>query len=462
MGLIKALAGATGGVLADQWKEYFYCDSIDANTLIVKGSKRVGDRSSNTKASDNIITQGSLIAVADGQCMIIVDQGKVAEVCAEPGEYTYDASTEPSVFAGGLGHGLSESFKTLGKRFTFGGEPAKDQRVYYVNTKELIGNKYGTAAPIPYRVIDEGLRINLTVNLKCFGEYSYRITDPLRFYANVSGNVSDAFTRDKIDSQLKSELMTALQPAFVKVSMNKIPIDMLPGYTSEIADILNKELSAKWSMGRGIEVVSFGISSVTADEKDMAKIQEIQEAATYSDDRFKGGRMTAATANAMQAAAGNESGAMTGFLGMGMAMNQGGVNMSSFGNNQPPVNMSGAGFGAGYSAGMNTNQNMQGNPNMGDGMNMNQTNPNMQNMQAGANIGGNNINQGNPATVNAWVCQCGNSNQGKFCSECGQPKPAGALQYKCDKCGWEPADPTHPPKFCPECGDPFGDEDVVG
>lgn len=442
MGLIKAAASAAGSVLADQWKEYFYCESLDEHTLIVKGTKRVGEKSSNTKGSDNIISKDSAIAVADGQCMLIVDQGKITEVCAEPGVFTYDNSTEPSVFGGDFGEGLMESFKTFGKRFTMGGQPSADQRVYYVNTKELVGNKYGTAASIPYRVIDEELRINLTVNLKCFGEYSYRITDPVRFYANLAGNISDSYTRDRIDSQLKSELMTALQPAFVKVSMKRVPIDMLPGYTSDIADALNDELSKKWKEGRGIEVESFGISSVTADEKDMKKIQEIQEAATYSDDRFKGGRMTAAMANAVEGAATNENGAMAGFMGMGMAMGQGGNAVSSVmqgtaGNG--PVAMGGAGFA-------------QGGPQQAaSGV--------AQNGAAGASAP---ANASGASAEKAWFCgECGTPNQGKFCTECGSPKPQGALQYKCDKCGWEPADPTHPPKFCPECGDPFGDEDIV-
>ncbi len=225
MGLIKAITGAAGGTLADQWKEFFYCDSIDAETLVVKGSKRISSkrssntrisskRSSNTKASDNIISDGSGIAVADGQCMLIVEQGKIVEVCAEPGEYTFDKSTEPSIFTGSLSDGIRKTFETIGKRFTYGGDTGKDQRVYYVNTKEIIGNKFGTAMPIPFRVVDRNIGLDIDVSVRCNGIYSYKITDPVLFYTNVCGNVEGSYEREEIDSQLKAEFIGALQPAF--------------------------------------------------------------------------------------------------------------------------------------------------------------------------------------------------------------------------------------------------------
>ncbi|MBR6531246.1 MAG: SPFH domain-containing protein, partial [Clostridia bacterium] len=154
MGLIKAGVGALGGVLADQWKEFFYCDSLKNDVLMVKGQKRVSGRSSNTKGSDNLISNGSGIAVADGQCMIIVEQGKVVEFCAEPGEFTYDTSTEPSLFSGKLGDTIKETFKTVGKRFTYGGDTGKDQRVYYFNTKEIMDNKFGTPNPFMFEVVN--------------------------------------------------------------------------------------------------------------------------------------------------------------------------------------------------------------------------------------------------------------------------------------------------------------------
>ena len=283
MGLIRAALKSAGGVFADQWKEYFYCDALNADTLVVKGQKRMGRRSANRKGSDNIITNGSVIAVADGQCMILVDQGRVAEVCAEPGEFIYDSSTEPTVFCGDLAQGLADTFEMIGKRFTFGGEPPKDQRVYYVNIKEITGNKYGTANPVPFRVVDQNIGLDLDIAIRCFGEYSYRISDPILFYTNVCGNVADAYTRMELDSQLKSELQTALQPAFARISGMGIRYSALPGHTMELADALNEVLSSKWRELRGLEIVSFGVSSVKASEEDEAMMKELQRNATFRD-----------------------------------------------------------------------------------------------------------------------------------------------------------------------------------
>ena len=216
MGLIKAGMGALGGTMADQWKEFFYCDAIDKDVLVVKGQKRTSKRSSNTKGNDNIISNGSGIAVADGQCMIIVEQGEVVDLCAEPGEFVYDMSTEPSIFAGDLGESVRQVFQTIGKRFTYGGDTGKDQRVYYFNTKEIIDNKFGTANPFLFRVVDRNIGLDREVSVRCNGIYSYRITNPLLFYTNVCGNVESAYERTEIDNQLKTEFIGALQPAFAK------------------------------------------------------------------------------------------------------------------------------------------------------------------------------------------------------------------------------------------------------
>ena len=202
MGLIRAGLAAAGGTLADQWKEFFYCEALEKEVLVRRGYKKTSGRSSNKKGNDNIITSGSGIAVADGQCMIIVEQGKIVEVCAEPGEFTYDASTEPSIFSGSLGEGLMETFRTIGKRITYGGDTGKDQRVYYFNTKELVENRFGTPNPIPFRVVDSKIGLDIDVSIRCSGIYSYKIEDPLLFYANVCGNVSDEYTRDELDGQL--------------------------------------------------------------------------------------------------------------------------------------------------------------------------------------------------------------------------------------------------------------------
>ena len=439
MGLIQAALSSAGTVLADQWKEYFYCDALDSNTLVVRGRKKVSGLSSN-RGSDNIISSGSVIAVADGQCMIIVDQGKIAELCAEPGEFRYDASTEPSIFAGDLGSSILEVFKVLGKRFTYGGEIAKDQRVYYFNTKELVGNKYGTPSPVPFRVVDQRANIDIDIGIRCFGEYSYRIATPILFYTNVCGNVTADYTRDRLDAQLKTELLTALQPAFAKISEKGIRYSALPGHTSEIADALNDVLSNKWRDLRGLEIVSFGVSSVKASEEDEKMLKELQRNAAYRDPTMAAATLVGAQAQAMQDAANNASGAAVGFMGMNMAAQSGGVNAANLFamGSQQPAQQSAAAPAAPAADGWTC-------PGCGK--------------QA---FGKFCTECGTKKPEDGWTCpSCGKVNKGKFCSECGAKKPAGAPLYKCDKCGWEPEDPAHPPKFCPECGDPFDEGDIV-
>ena len=409
MGLIRAGAGALGGTMADQWKEFFYCDAIDKDTLVVKGVKRITSRSSNTGGNDNIISNGSGIAVADGQCMIIVEQGKVVEVCAEPGEFTYETSTEPSIFAGSLGKAILDTFKTVGKRFTYGGDTGKDQRVYYFNTKEIVDNKFGTATPIPFRVVDSRIGLDLDTGIRCNGVYSYKITNPLLFYTNVCGNVERDYERSEIDSQLKTEFISALQPAFSRLSDMEMRPNQIPAHTMELCDLMNETLTKKWSEARGISVVSIAMNPVSIPDEDAQSIKELQRAAALSNPGLAAGALTDAQADAMRTAAGNTGGAMAGFMGMGMAANAGGVNAQTL-------------------YGMAAEQKAAAAP---------------------------------KPDANAWTCSCGAVNKGKFCSECGKPKPAGAPKYKCDKCGWEPEDPAHPPKFCPECGDPFNDSDRV-
>ena len=417
MGLIKAIVNAAGSVLADQWKEYFYCDSIDESVLVVKGQKRTSNKrsSSNTKGEDNIITNGSVIAVNEGQCMIIVDQGKVAEICAEAGEFTYDSSTEPSIFSGKLGESIKASFKNIGKRFTFGGDAPKDQRIYFVNVKEIIGNKYGTANAVPFRVVDQNIGLDMDIAVKCFGEYSYRIVDPILFYTNVCGNVTSEYERSEIDSQLKTELLTALQPAFARISEMGIRYSALPGHTTEIADALNEVLSKKWRETRGLEVASFGVSSIKASEEDEKMIKEAQRNAINRNPNMAAATLVGAQAQAMQDAAKNQGagGAMFGFAGMNMAQNAGGMNASQL-------------FAMG-----NQGQAPQGQP-----MQQAPVQP-----QAAPQAGG-------------WTCpDCGAQNTGKFCTNCGKPAPAPAPapsgDWFCGECGTKNSG-----KFCTNCGQP--------
>ena len=436
MGLLKAIVGATGGVLGDQWKEYFYCDAMPADTLVVKGSKRTSSRSSNTKGMENIISTGSVIAVADGQCMLIVEQGKVVELCAEAGEYTYDASTEPTIMAGNLSKSIPDVFKNIGKRFTFGGEAPKDQRVYYINTKEIMGNKYGTPSPVPFRVVDHNIGLDVDISIRCFGEYSYRITNPILFYTNVCGNVSSAYDRSQLDGQLKSELLTALQPCFARISDMGIRYSALTGHTMEMAQAMNEVLSAKWGNLRGVEIVSMGVSSVKASEEDENMIKELQRSAVYRNPNMAAAKMVDAQAEAMKAAASNSSGAMMGFMGLGMAQQAGGVNAAQL-------------FQMGQQTAQPAAPAAPAAP------------ANSWTCTCGHTATGNFCPEcGSKKPETGWTCACGNVNKGKFCSNCGAKKPAAAPLYRCDKCGWEPEDPRNPPKFCPECGDRFTDEDI--
>ena len=393
MGLLSAATGAISGVLADQWREYFYCEAMDADVLVTKGQKRVNDkRSSNTKASDNIITNGSIIAVNDGQFMMIVEQGKVVDFTAESGEYVYDKSTEPSLFYGGFGKGILESLKIIGRRFTFGGDTAKDQRVYFFNTKEILGNKYGTSNPVPFRIVDKNVGLDIDIAIRCYGEYSYKFVDPILFYKNVCGNVESEYTRDQIDSQLKSELMTALQPAFARISEMGLRYSALPGHAKEIANALNAELSADWKELRGIEIASFGVSSVTASPEDEERIKQLQQAAALKDPTMAAAVLANAQAQAMQDAAKNENGAFMAFAGMNAAQSAGGTNAATL-------------FGMG------------------------------QQQQA-------------QQAASGWTCaKCGQTgNTGKFCSNCGAQKPE--TGWTCAKCGQT----GNTGKFCSNCG----------
>ena len=449
MGLIQAAMGAAGGVLADQWKEFFYCESLSADILVAKGQKRTSSqgRSSNTSGEDNIISNGSGIAVNDGQCMIIVESGEVVEVCAQPGQYTYDKSTEPSVFSGNLGESIIASFKQMGRRFTFGGDTGKDQRIYYFNTKEIIGNKYGTPSPISFRVVDQGAGIDADFDIKCFGEYSYHIVDPILFYKKVCGNVESEYSRKEIDSQLKSELLTALQPAFAKISVLGARPSQLIGYTKEIANALKEELSQDWTQGRGIEVVKFGISNISMTDEDKQRLKDVQ---VVRDPNTAGRAIAAATAGALRDAANNQGGmgAMGAFMGMGMAGNMGGANAGNL-------------FAMGQQQQMMQQQQMP-QPQMPP-----QAAPAAAGWTCACGQGGNTgkfctaCGKPKPEASGGWKCSCGTVNQGNFCQSCGAKRPAGEPLYKCDKCGWNPPDPKNPPKFCPQCGDPFDANDKV-
>ena len=431
MGLIKAGIGALGGTLADQWKEFFYCDSLDQDVLVVKGQKRTSRRSSNN-GEGNIISNGSGIAVADGQCMLIVEQGKIVDVCAEPGEYTFDSSTEPSIFTGNFGDSLAETFQTVAKRFTYGGDTGKDQRVYYINTKELGEIKYGTATPIPFRVVvSEEMGYKLSVNLRCNGSFTCRICDPLLFYTNVCSNVSSQYDAEEIAPRLKSELMNALQPALATLSANKVQYYEIPAHTLEISDALNDQLSGVWRKKRGIEVVSFNINSLSIPEEQQKKITEWEENAMTTNPQTAAARLVGGQIDAMKTAAGNSAGAMTGFMGMNMAMGAGGMggmnaqNLFAMGQQQQPAQSAPAAPAA-----------------------------NSWQCSCGATVTGKfcpecGSKKPEPkVAVGSWKCSCGATATGKFCPECGSPRPADSEGWTCS-CG-----AVNKGRFCAECGKP--------
>ncbi|MBR3766906.1 MAG: SPFH domain-containing protein [Clostridia bacterium] len=437
MGLIKAGLGSLGGVLADQWKEFFTCDSISDDVLIVKGQKRISGRSSNTKGSDNVISSGSGIVVADGQCMIIVEQGKVVEVCAEPGQFTYDSSSEPSIFSGSFGESLKETFKTVGKRFTFGGEPAKDQRVYYFNTKEIMNNMFGTRSPIPFRVIIDPKRdIDYEITLRCNGMFTFRIVDPLLFYTHIAGNVADEYRKETIMEQLKSDFLHALNPAFAKMSEMGVRYSSIPAHTEELSEAIDIAMAPKWKIGRGIKIESVSFNALNAPKEDEDEIQRIKKSIIMSDPMLAGGYQTTGLTDAAMNAANNPNGAVNAFMGMGMAGNMMGNTAALF------------------QQGMAQQQ--------AQAQQAAQAPADAWKCSCGATVTGNFCSEcGTPKpSEDGWKCACGAVNKGKFCPECGAKKPADAPLYRCDKCGWVPEDPMNPPKFCPECGDIFNDSDI--
>ncbi len=451
MGLIKSAWNAAKGTLADQWKEYFYCDALDADVLMARGEKHVSGRTANRKGEDNVITDGSHIAVANGQCMIIVEDGRVIDACAEPGAYTYDTGTSPSVFGGDFVEGLKGIAREAWRRFEFGGGAGRDQRIYYVNIKEISGNKYGTPNPVPFRVVDRNIGLDVDISVRCNGEYSYRIVNPMVFYANVCGNVGYVYTRDQIDSMLKSELLTALQPAFARISEMGIRYSALPGHTMELSEALNEVLSRKWTELRGIMVYSLGVNSITASKEDEDMIRQLQKSAVMRDPNMAAAALAGAQADAMRIAAGNRNGAMAGFMGMGMAQQAGGADLQSLyamGQRQttdtgryqageasrpytpgqyqsseaPRPYASGQYQPSGVSEPYASGQYQAPQPSQALDS---ETGWSCGVCKTTGNTGKFCVECGAPKPVSkaGWTCACGTRNRGKFCSECGSPRP---------------------------------------
>ena len=439
--MFNNILGSASTTVADQYLEYFYCDAISGDMLAVKGKNRLTQ--GNNKGSDKIISNGSIIEVNAGQAALIIDDGKVAEFCAEPGQYRYDQSSEPSIFYGNLGENILNTFKEIGKRFAFGGEISKTQRVYYITINEVRNNLWGTSNPIPFFISDQVTGFQGDISLIANGEYTFHISDHIRFYSFIAANFSgDSYSKKDLQSIMRSDFMTALQPALGALSDYGVGIrySAITTKTPILVEKLNEQLSEKWGKLRGMEVLDVTFNSLKATEEDEKRIKQFQDTAVYTNVNMAAARMTTATANAMEAAASNEStGPMMAFAGLNMAQQAGGgmnaANLYAMGQQQQqaaPQQMQAPINGWKCSCGKDGNTG-----------------------KFCAECGAKKPDDA------GWTCSCGSVNQGKFCANCGAKKPEGAPLYKCDKCGWEPEDPMNPPKFCPECGDVFDDNDKV-
>lgn len=419
MGLIRALVGGIGSTLADTYRDYFYCDALPTDVLMQKGKKKIGKKTEDT----NIISNGSVIVVNEGQCMMIVDQGQVVELCAIPGEFTYDTSTEPSIFYGSLGTSIKETFKTMGKRIAFGGSTAHDQRVYYFNIREITDNKFGTSTPIPFRVSYADLGRSFTVGLRCNGVYSYILRDPLVFYKNICGNASSSYNRQQLDNTLYNEFMSHLQPALAKLT-SSVRYDELPLNTEEITEAMKQVLEKEWKESRGIEIFKVAIKSVSIPKEDEDNIKKYEDMAWNANPLNAAAKMVEAQSSAMNTAAGNSGGNAMGFYGMNMAQAMGGMNTQNLFN-------------------------------MGLQQQANQQQADTWKCSCGSSNTGKfcaNCGKEKPAPNGEWKCSCGTSNSGKFCANCGKPKPADD-KWTCS-CGTENGG-----KFCANCGKPKPTDD---
>lgn len=365
MGLIQAAVGAFSSTIADTWKDYFVCDSLNNNILVAKGlSKGKG-----LFKDGDVITNGSGIVVGEGQCAIIVDDGQILEVAAQPGMYTFDSTKSPSIFDGGL-QGVKDSFKEVAERFSYGGIAAKKQVVYYINTREVGGNLFGTASPIPFRVVDSRIGLDIDASLRCNGEYSFKIVNPLTFFKNVVGDQGDCYRKENLEQLMRSEFMTALQPALAAVGAKGIRYNEVPAHTFELCDALNAVLSARWQELRGIAVVSVAINSLSLSKEDEDQIKAMQRAATLRDPSMMAANLAAAQMDAMRDAAKNAAGAGVGFMNM---------------------NMAGNGIGSVLSEALKRDE------------------------------------------ADKWTCSCGNLASGNFCNKCGSARANAGFCSQCGK-----------------------------
>lgn len=402
MGLIKAAGQAISSTFGDQFLTVIKCDDMGNDVLMVKQTDTNG-----------ALAKGSRIIVAPGQVAVIYDSGKILDATAEPGTYSFDQSTTPSFFAGQFG----AVFKEMWERFKFGGAVAKEQAVFFFNVKEIVGNKFGTPNPVPYRDWGHPLlnaRTNgmtpMMVDIKCYGTYTFRINNPATFMMNIAGS-AQVYKKEQLVEQMRSEVVGAFQNVLNSLSEpeHKIEALSLPNKTDEIKEIMSNENFDGAITNRGVGLVSFVVESVTLTEESKEQIRKYELA---GDQYQQQGTLTQAYANAIEGAANNANGAMNGFVGMGM------MNMQA-----------GNVFGATTAAVAN---------------NVHYPNPNAA-QQPGAPVP-----PPPPApSADSWTCECGTVNTGKFCSECGKPRPTAPATVKCPQCSHEWPAGT---KFCGECG----------
>lgn len=319
MGLIKAFTSATSQALGDQFKEFVTCPEIDKNVLIQRGKVEHGK--GNKNPSEGVISNGSAIVVPQGMAMMIIDNGEIKEFTAEPGTFTYETSSESSIFTGGLGKGIIDTFKTIGKRFTYGGMPAKDQRVYYVNLLTVTGNKFGS--PQPKKITDEKYGM---LEVTFFGEYAFKVVDPVILVNTVIGaNAKDSVTYEEIvGGQLKSKFIEQLTKAISNVMRNKkVSFGDMGLYGTDISDEMNTILDDSFRVQYGLEITDVAIADINLTDASMQRVNKIDDATIFSDKNLQSGLMASASAEAMTKAASNEGGAMNGFIGMGMASSTG-------------------------------------------------------------------------------------------------------------------------------------------
>ncbi len=320
MGLLKSIISSTSSAFGDQLKEFVTCPEMTKETLLVRGIVNHGK--GNKNPSEGVISNGSGIVVPEGTAMMIIENGEIREFSAEPGTYTWNTSTESSVFTGGFWKGIGETFKTIGKRFTYGGEPAKDQRVYYVNMLVLAGNKFGS--PQPKKITDDNYGM---LEVTFFGEYAFQVKDPIILVKSVIGaNASDVVTiEDVLGSQLKAKFVEQLTKALtIVMRKNKIPFGDMGMYGSDISDEMNTILDETWHKQYGLEITDVALSDINLTDESMARVSKIDDAKIFANANMQSGLMASATADAMKAAANNPNGSVGAFMGMGMAQNIGG------------------------------------------------------------------------------------------------------------------------------------------